>query len=115
MSNNVTRRNRKNGNGNSASYANGNVAKGNNNNNNNNNNSNNNSSNNSNNNATQGGKRKHKGSRKHKTAKRKLSQGAQTWLGHVKRILKELKAKNPNASLKDAMKEASHRKKKGQL
>ncbi len=106
MANNVTRRNRKNGNGNSASYANGNVAKGSNN-----------SSNNSNNNATQGGKRKHKGSRKHKgkTAKRKLSQGAQTWLGHVKRILKELKAKNPNASLKDAMVEASHRKKKGQL
>ncbi len=68
-----------------------------------------------NNNVTMGGKRKHKGSRKHKTAKRKLSQGAQTWLGHVKRIHKELKAKNPSASLKDAMKEASKRKKKGQL
>ena len=94
MANNGTRKNNGNNgsNNNSANYNNG-----------------------SNNNVMEGGKRKHKGSRKHKTAKRKLSQGAQTWLGHVKRIHKELKAKNPNASLKDAMVEASKRKKKGQL
>lgn len=61
--------------------------------------------------AAVGGKRKGKG----KTHKRKLSQGAMTWQKSVMAVYRELKAKNPSTKLKDAMKEAARRKKKGQL
>jgi hypothetical protein len=58
-----------------------------------------------------GGKRK--GTKKRST--RKLSNGASNWQGKVMKVYKELKAKNPQTKLGDAMREASKRKKQGKL
>lgn len=54
---------------------------------------------------TQGGKRK----------TRKMSKGADSWREGVMRVYKELKAKNADAKFSDALKEASKRKKAGNL
>jgi len=53
----------------------------------------------------EGGRRKHRGTRK----------GPSTWLTLVKKTLHELRQKNKSASLGDAMKEASRRKKQGKM
>ena len=53
----------------------------------------------------QGGKRK----------TRKQSKGATTWVQSVMRVFKELKAKNPATKFGEALKEASKRKKAGNL
>jgi hypothetical protein len=64
-------------------------------------------------NKTQGGKRmKAKGG---KRSTRQLSNGASNWQGKVMKIYKEMKAKDANVRLGDAMKRASQLKKKGQL
>ena len=52
--------------------------------------------------------------RKGKKATRKGRKGSD-WSAAVKRVYGELKRKNPNAKLGDAMKEASRRKKNGTL
>ncbi len=57
-------------------------------------------------NSTSGGKRR-------KT--RKMSTGADTWREGVMRVYKELKAKKPSTRFGDALKEASRRKKAGNL
>lgn len=74
------------------------------------------------NNAMEGGKAKRgktakrdKTVKRGKTAKRKLSNGAKSWQKSVMEVYKELKAKDANTKLKDAMIEAAKRKKKGQL
>jgi hypothetical protein len=41
---------------------------------------------------------------------RKMNQKAMKWTGFVKKVYQELKKKDPNAKLGDAMKEASKRK-----
>jgi hypothetical protein len=46
---------------------------------------------------------------------RKQSKGATTWVQSVMRVFKELKAKNPATKFGDALKEASKRKKSGNL
>lgn len=46
---------------------------------------------------------------------RKTRKGGNDWSAAVKRVYQELKRKNSNASLRDAMKEASRRKKAGTL
>lgn len=46
---------------------------------------------------------------------RKQSKGATTWVQSVMRVFKELKAKNPATKFRDALKEASKRKKSGKL
>lgn len=72
-------------------------------------------------NKTEGGKRKNKtegGKRKNKTVKggkRKLSKGASDWNKLVMKVHKELKSKDKNSTLRDAMVEAAKRKKKDQL
>jgi hypothetical protein len=53
----------------------------------------------------QGGKRK----------TRKQSKGASSWVQGVMRVFKELKSKNPATKFRDALKEASKRKKAGNL
>jgi hypothetical protein len=53
-----------------------------------------------------------KGSRK---ASRKGTRKASSWAQSVKRVYAELKRKDRNASLGDAMKEASRRRKSGNL
>ena len=53
----------------------------------------------------QGGKRK----------TRKQSKGASSWVQSVMRVFKELKSKNPATKFRDALKEASKRKKAGNL
>jgi len=53
----------------------------------------------------QGGKRK----------TRKQSKGASSWVQGVMRVFKELKSKNPATRFRDALKEASKRKKAGKL
>jgi len=53
-----------------------------------------------------------KGSRK---ASRKGTRKASSWAQSVKRVYAELKRKDRNASLGDAMKEASRRRKAGNL
>jgi hypothetical protein len=59
---------------------------------------------------------KTKGSkRKEKRSTRKLSNGASNWQSKVMKIYKEMKAKDANVKLGDAMKRASQLKKKGQL
>lgn len=50
---------------------------------------------------------------KHKT--RKMSKGASSWVESVMGVFKELKAKNPSTKFRDALKEASRRKKSGTL
>ena len=55
------------------------------------------------------------GRRKNKSKTRKLSKGASNWQHSVMKVYKEMKAKDKNVKLRDAMKEASRRKKKGQL
>jgi hypothetical protein len=59
-------------------------------------------------NKTEGGKRK-------RASTRKLSKGASNWQQSVMKVYKELKAKNPEAKLRDAMVEAAARKRKGML
>ena len=61
------------------------------------------------------GKRKSKKSKGGKRATRKLSNGASNWQSKVMKIYKEMKAKDANVKLGDAMKRASQLKKKGQL
>lgn len=65
------------------------------------------------------GSRKAHGTRKHRggaSGQRKASsRKASDWAQAVKRVHQELKRKNANASLGDAMKEASRRKKNGSL
>jgi hypothetical protein len=46
---------------------------------------------------------------------RKQSKGATTWVQSVMKVFKELKAKNPASKFRDALKEASKRKKAGNL
>lgn len=46
---------------------------------------------------------------------RKMSKGADQWREGVMRVFKEMKAKDKNASFRDALKEASRRKKAGKL
>ena len=46
---------------------------------------------------------------------RKQSKGASSWVQSVMRVFKELKAKNPATKFRDALKEASKRKKSGKL
>jgi hypothetical protein len=46
---------------------------------------------------------------------RKQSKGASSWVQSVMRVFKELKAKNPATKFRDALKEASKRKKAGNL
>lgn len=53
------------------------------------------------------------GGRRRKT--RKMSTGADTWREGVMRVYKELKAKKPSTRFGDALKEASRRKKAGNL
>jgi len=64
-------------------------------------------------NMTEGGKRKKTKGGKRST--RKLSNGASNWQSKVMKIYKEMKAKDANVKLGDAMKRASQLKKKGQL
>lgn len=54
---------------------------------------------------TAGGKRK----------TRKQSKGASSWVQGVMRVFKEMKSKNPATKFRDALKEASKRKKAGNL
>jgi hypothetical protein len=56
-------------------------------------------------NKTEGGKRK----------TRKMSKGASNWQQQVMKVYKEMKAKDKNVKLGDAMKRCSELKKKGQL
>lgn len=56
----------------------------------------------------EGGKRKGKG-KKGKKGTRKLSPALREWNQKVMKIYRELKAKNPNTRLMDAMKEAKKR------
>jgi hypothetical protein len=53
----------------------------------------------------EGGRRKHRGTRK----------GPSAWLALVKKTLHELRQTKKDASLGDAMKEASRRKKQGKM
>jgi len=46
---------------------------------------------------------------------RKMSTGADTWRAGVMRVYKEMKAKKPSTRFGDALKEASRRKKAGNL
>ena len=46
---------------------------------------------------------------------RKQSKGASSWVQGVMRVFKELKTKNPKTKFGDALKEASKRKKAGNL
>jgi len=46
---------------------------------------------------------------------RKQSKGASSWVQSVMRVFKELKSKNPATKFRDALKEASKRKKAGNL
>jgi hypothetical protein len=46
---------------------------------------------------------------------RKQSKGASSWVQSVMRVFKELKTKNPATKFRDALKEASKRKKSGKL
>ena len=61
-----------------------------------------------------GGKRKSRRNGK-KGAKTRKGKGASDWNKKVMEIYRELKKKNPGVKLGAAMKEASRRKKKGQL
>jgi len=56
------------------------------------------------------------GSRKNRKAgSRKGSRKASNWAQSVKRVYEELKRKDRNAKLGDAMREASRRRKRGEL
>jgi len=56
------------------------------------------------------------GTRKNRKAvTRKGSRKASDWAQSVKRVYEELRRKNPNARLGDAMREASRRRKHGEL
>jgi len=56
------------------------------------------------------------GTRKNRKAvTRKGSRKASDWAQSVKRVYEELRRKNPNARLGDAMREASRRRKRGEL
>jgi hypothetical protein len=64
---------------------------------------------------TSGGRRRtRKGSFKSRKSSRKMSKGASSWNQLVMKVYKELKAKNKNVKLGEAMREASRRKKRGQ-
>ena len=59
---------------------------------------------------------KQQGGKKHgKRATRKMSKGASKWNELVMKVYKDLKKKDPNVKLGAAMKEASRRKKRGEL
>jgi hypothetical protein len=62
-----------------------------------------------------GGKRKSRRQSKKGAKTRKTKGGASDWNKKVMEIYRELKKKNPAVKLGAAMKEASRRKKKGQL
>lgn len=62
----------------------------------------------------EGGKRRNK-TRGGKRGTRKMSKGADAWRESVMRVYKELKTKDSNAKFSDALKEASKRKKAGEL
>jgi hypothetical protein len=66
--------------------------------------------------ATMGGKRRNK-TRRNKTegGKRKMSKGASDWNKKVMGVYAEMKKKNKEASFRDALVEASKRKKAGTL
>ena len=53
--------------------------------------------------------------RKARKSARKSTRKGSSWTDSVKRVYEELKKKNPNAKLGDAMKEASRRRKAGRL
>jgi hypothetical protein len=59
--------------------------------------------------------RKNRKAGSRKAASRKGSRKGSDWAQSVKRVYGELKRKNPNAKLGDAMKEASRRRKAGTL
>jgi hypothetical protein len=65
---------------------------------------------------TMGGKRRNR-TRRNKTngGKRKMSKGASDWNKKVMGVYSEMKKKNSNASFRDALVEASKRKKAGTL
>ena len=60
-----------------------------------------------------GKKQKQEGGKKRGT--RKMSKGASKWNELVMKVYKDLKKKDPNVKLGAAMKEASRRKKRGDL
>ncbi len=53
-----------------------------------------------------GGKKHRKGSRKAGRKSRKLSSGARAWQDHMMKTYREMKARDPNTRLGDAMKAA---------
>jgi hypothetical protein len=63
-------------------------------------------------NKSEGGSRRRKSMRRHT---KKASKGMSDWNKKVMAIYKDMKSKNPNTKLGDAMKHASALKKKGQL
>jgi hypothetical protein len=65
-------------------------------------------------NKTEGGKRRSK-SEGGKRKTRKMSKGASEWNKKVMELYKDMKKKDSNVKLGDAMKRASQMKKKGQL
>jgi len=73
----------------------------------------------SNNTAVSGGKRKRASTRKLSKGASNWQQavikGASTWQKSVMKVYKEMKAKNPNVKLGEAMKKAAELKRKGQL
>jgi hypothetical protein len=62
----------------------------------------------------QGGRRTRSKSRKSRKT-RKMSKGASTWNQKMMTVYREMKRKNPNVRLGEAMKEASRRNKRGEL
>ena len=63
----------------------------------------------------EGGKRRKTNSKRKTNKTHKTSNGANTWREGVMRVYKEMKAKNANIKFGDALKEASKRKKAGNL
>jgi hypothetical protein len=66
-------------------------------------------------NKKEGGRRKGSKARGTKKAHTGARKGMMDWNKKVMKVYHEMKAKNPKVMLRDAMKEASSRKKKGQL
>lgn len=67
-------------------------------------------------NKSEGGKRRNRNrSEGGRRKTRKMSKGADAWRDSVMRVYKEMKAKNADTQFKDALVEASRRKKAGQL
>jgi hypothetical protein len=61
------------------------------------------------------GQQQKKQQKKQQGGTRKLGSKAKSWQKAVMEVYRELKKKDSNTMLKDAMKEAAKRKKKGQL